>query len=69
MPGSSADFTPPPGSIPSAHYYFNGIDTIRKKTAFARSQGLGGVMIWNLGQDTDDASSLLRAIHAALAGS
>ncbi|CAE7503711.1 unnamed protein product [Symbiodinium sp. CCMP2456] len=30
---------------------FNGVDTIREKTLYALKQGLGGVMIWEVGQD------------------
>lgn len=30
---------------------FNGRDTIRTKTALAIDSGLGGVMIWEVGQD------------------
>jgi chitinase len=44
-------------------YYFNGLDTIRAKTRLAKSQQLGGMMFWDIGQDTRDDSSLLRAIH------
>jgi GH18 family chitinase len=43
-------------------YNFNGIDTIRKKTRYALDQRIGGVMIWELGQDTNDLNSLLRAV-------
>ncbi len=43
-------------------YYFNGIDTIRKKTRHALKSKLAGIMIWELGQDTVDGSSLLQAI-------
>lgn len=31
--------------------YFNGIKSIKKKTRFAIEQGIGGVMIWEVGQD------------------
>lgn len=42
--------------------YYNGRDTIAKKTAYAREQ-LGGIMIWELTQDTRDRSkSLLQRI-------
>jgi hypothetical protein len=30
-------------------YFFNGIATIRHKTKFALEQGLGGLMIWEVG--------------------
>jgi chitinase len=44
--------------------YFNGTTTIQRKTRYALEQQLGGVMIWELGQDTSDDTSLLRAIDA-----
>jgi chitinase len=43
--------------------HYNGIDTIRRKTCLAR-QRAAGVMIWELSQDTHDATSLLAAISA-----
>lgn len=43
-------------------YYFNGIDMIKSKTQYAIDQGLMGVMIWEISQDTYDESSLLKAI-------
>lgn len=43
--------------------FYNGINTIRKKTELARREGLGGVMIWEISQDVNDERSLLRAIH------
>jgi chitinase len=46
--------------------YFNGIATVQQKTCFARSQLAAGIMIWELGQDTTDATSLLQAIGEAL---
>ncbi len=42
--------------------YFNGIETIRRKTCYAINEDLGGVMIWELAHDTTDASSLLQTI-------
>lgn len=43
-------------------YGFDGVDTIREKTQYAR-ENLGGVMIWELTQDTGDRSrSLLQAV-------
>lgn len=42
--------------------YYNGVDTISKKTRYAK-ENLGGVMIWELTQDTVDRNkSLLQAI-------
>jgi chitinase len=49
--------------------YFNGIETIERKTRYALESGLGGIMIWELGHDTRDEHSLLRAIHRIAAGS
>jgi chitinase len=46
---------------------YNGLDTIRKKTALAARKG-GGIMIWELSQDTGDATSLLKAIREAAPG-
>ncbi len=43
-------------------YYFNGIETVQRKVQFAKNAGLSGVMIWEIGQDTTDDSSLLGAI-------
>ncbi len=41
---------------------FNGIDTVKRKTAYAVNTGAGGVMIWELSHDTQDSTSLLNAI-------
>lgn len=46
-------------------FYFNGADTIQRKTKFARESKLAGVMVWELGQDTHDETSLLKAVHKA----
>ena len=45
--------------------YFNGIDTIQKKTCYALDNGFGGIMIWELGQDSADNTSLLRTVYQA----
>lgn len=45
--------------------YYNGITTIRKKTRLALRRG-GGVMMWDLAQDTTDERSLLKAIRDEL---
>ncbi len=47
--------------------YFNGADLIRKKTRDAKSKGLAGVMVWELGQDAPGDQSLLRVIVDAAA--
>ncbi|MGC1240320.1 MAG: glycosyl hydrolase family 18 protein [Chryseosolibacter sp.] len=45
--------------------YYNGIATIKRKTELAKKEGLAGVMIWEIAQDTNDERSLLRAINEA----
>ncbi len=42
--------------------YYNGIPTIRAKTAFAR-QHAGGIMIWHMAMDCTDSTSLLSTIY------
>jgi len=44
-------------------YYFNGIETIKNKSRYALDQGLAGIMIWELGQDSHQKKSLLGAIY------
>ena len=49
-------------------YNYNGKETIRKKSRLAKNQG-GGIMIWELSQDSrDDNTSLLTAIYETLQG-
>jgi GH18 family chitinase len=36
---------------------------VKKKAAYAESKELGGLMIWELGQDSDNMNSLLKAIR------
>ncbi len=47
-------------------YSFNGVRTVQQKTRYALEQGLGGIMMWEVGQDTTDETSLVRAIESAL---
>lgn len=42
--------------------FYNGIPTMKAKTKLAIEQG-GGIMIWEVGHDTHDSTSLLRAIN------
>ncbi len=44
--------------------YYNGIPTIKAKVGLANDENLGGIMIWELGQDSFDEYSLLSAIHS-----
>ena len=48
---------------------FNGMKTVRDKAAWAHGAGLAGCMVWELGQDTFDETSLLQAIHAGISDS
>lgn len=48
--------------------YYNGIPTIKQKTAFAIQNG-SGVMIWELSQDVPGNKSLLTAINQVITGS
>lgn len=43
--------------------FFNGRNLIRQKACYARGAGIGGVMIWELGQDSVGDFSLLRALY------
>jgi len=43
-------------------YAFNGPVTIRRKLEYIRRRGLGGVMIWELGQDSSGPDALLPVI-------
>ena len=43
--------------------YYNGVSTMKKKTELAVKEGLAGVMIWEISQDTQDDRSLLKAIN------
>jgi chitinase len=42
--------------------YFNGISTITRKVDHAVQMRLGGVMIWEIGQDATGENSLLKAV-------
>ena len=46
--------------------YFNSPAMIERKTRFAREHHLGGVMIWEIGQDVPGEPSLLEAIHRGM---
>ena len=56
---------PLPGVDEIEGVFFNGMVTVKHKTCHAHAGGYGGVMIWELGQDSMDETSLLRAIHEA----
>ena len=54
------------GASPNSDFFgsigYNGIPTIKNKTNLAFDQG-GGIMIWELSQDVNNANSLLTAIN------
>jgi len=45
--------------------YFNGPETLRNKIRMAKNAGLGGIMIWEIGQDARGENSLLRLVCEA----
>ncbi len=45
--------------------FYNGLTTMRAKTTLALEQG-GGIMIWELASDTNDSTSLLKAIREVI---
>ena len=59
---------PQPSSNTCNGYFFNGIDLVIQKTQHVLDQGYFGIMVWNLGQDTYDQTSLLNTINETFAG-
>lgn len=49
-----------PGNAVPYTIYYNGQPTVRRKSMLAK-QKANGIMFWEIGQDTNDATSLLRA--------
>ena len=58
----------PPGADEAGGVAFNGPDTVRRKAEFALRSKLGGVMVWELGQDAPGDASLLGAVRAVVGG-
>ncbi len=56
----------PYGDYDTTYGYYNGIDTIKRKTKFVQDNFAGGIMIWEISQDTKDDTSLLKAINDQL---
>jgi len=46
-------------------FYFNGPRTLQRKVSLAKERGLGGVMIWEVGQDARGRASLLSRLTQA----
>mmetsp|Transcript_8691 Transcript_8691/g.16867 ORF Transcript_8691/g.16867 Transcript_8691/m.16867 type:complete len:223 (+) Transcript_8691:1-669(+) len=61
-------YNPKPKQDQVKGMYFNGQRTVFRKTRWAQEKGLAGVFVWEAGQDSDDDSSLLKAIHRAATG-
>jgi len=58
----AAQYHPDAAADEVGGYAFNGVKTVQDKTQYALDRGLGGVMIFELGQDTNDGI-LSHAIH------
>ena len=61
-------YHPKPSDDEADSLYFNGPDTVRAKVRYAVEKHLGGVMVWELGQDAPGAASLLKAMDAEVKG-
>jgi len=61
-----ARYHPQSSSDQVEQIYFNGPDTIRQKTRLAIDSGLGGLMVWELGQDAPGRHSLLNVIRETM---
>ena len=59
-------YSPAPDVDLVKNIYFNGIDTIKQKTTYVVENSYGGIMIWEVGQDTTNETSLLKAIGDAM---
>ena len=53
-------------TISGAQQYYNGLPTIRRKTQWAMANG--GIMYWELSQDTTGSTSLVNAIYEVATG-
>ena len=60
-----SQYHPTPNTDEVSGLYFNGPETVQQKTRYALVHHLGGVMVWEIGQDAPGANSLLKAIHQA----
>lgn len=57
-----ANFRPDPAIDQVGQVYFNGPKTIQRKVELAIDSQLGGIMVWELGQDAPGDQSLLKVI-------
>jgi GH18 family chitinase len=61
-----AKFRPDPTIDQVGQVYFNGPETIRRKVELAIDSQLGGLMVWELGQDAPGDQSLLKVISTVV---
>lgn len=59
-------YNPGPDVNTVGGFGFNGVTLVKAKTSYALSAGFGGMMIWELGQDTFDNRSLLSALATTM---
>lgn len=59
-------YHPAPEADEAGGFSFNGIKTVQAKVWFALGKELGGFALWELGQDTTDQTSLVRAAFEAV---
>ena len=62
---SGVIFSPEKAQDEAGGFFFNGPNTLAKKVKLAKERGLGGAMIWEIGQDAKGEDSLLRQVVAA----
>lgn len=61
-----AKFRPEPTIDRVGQVYYNGPETIRRKVELAIDAQLGGLMVWELGQDAQGDQSLLKLIRTVV---
>lgn len=59
-------YHPAPATDEVDGFYFNGQETIRRKTEWAMTRQLGGIMIWELGQDAAGDQALLNVVRSTV---
>lgn len=57
---------PEPSLDEAGGYYFNGPSTIDAKVKLAKTEKLGGLMVWEVSQDATGIDSLLDRMHSGL---
>jgi chitinase len=55
-------FAPKPYADEAGGYWFNGPETLRAKVDLAREMNLGGIVVWEIGQDAVGEGSLLKQL-------